>query len=286
MVGTFEPGPKYMARADRAVRRALALDDGSAEAHCARARVVWTPARKFQHRAAMRSLRRALELNPGCQQALTWKGCIGFHIGLLPEAKENLVKALAINPDDTFTMVFLGQLLMYDRQAGESKEYYERALALDRGNLWANLFSPTTPLYANQLNEAEEVIRRSAQVLPEDPMLAACEALLWAKRGESRKARQLIKKALSGGRSLLHTHHMVHTVAASYAVMDQAAEAMVHLRDASANGLPAYPTFRDDPHFEKLHGNAEFLALMGDLKKGWNAYQKEFGRPGAGSMSG
>jgi eukaryotic-like serine/threonine-protein kinase len=277
MTVTFEPGPKWMTRAERAVRRALALDRENMEAHIARGRMVWSPARKFQHRAALRALREALRRQPTNDQALSWQGCILLHIGLLSEAKECLTTALAVSPDDTFTLSFLAQTAFLGGQYEEAREWFARALSLDRANLWANLFSPTVPLYAGQLEQAAEAIRTASQVLPKDPLLFSCEALLWAKRGERRKAEQLIQKALHGEKSLLHTHHMMHMVAAAYGVLGKPQPALAWLRKASATGLPAYPSFRDDPHFESMHNNPQFLRFMADLKKEYTSYQREFG---------
>lgn len=279
MAVTFEPGPQWFRQADRAIRRALALDPNSAEAHSARGQVLWTPVKRFQHRAALRTLEKALQINAGTHRARLWQCLILLHIGLLEEAKEGLGIVLASNPDDAFTLVFIGQAVMYKGDYEEAEEYHARALNLDPAHLWANIFYPTIPLYREQLDKAEEKIRAAFQVLPGDPWLVSCEALLWAKRGEPRKAERMLQRALRGGKPLLHTHHMWHTAAAAYAVIGKPAQAITLLRRASQGGLPCYPTFRDDPHFQSLHNHSQFLRLMADLKHEWEGYKKEFGQP-------
>jgi len=274
---TFEPGPKWMTRAEAAVKRALLLDRGNVEAQIARGRILWTPHRKFRNAPALRCIRKALESQPSNQQALSWQGCILAHIGLLPEARECLTTALAANPDDTFTLVFLAQTAMWSGLCEEAQESFARALVIDRANLWANLFSPTATLYSGELEKAAESIRVASQVLGKDPMVIGCEALLWAKRGEKRKSEQLIQKAIHGGKSLSHTHHMMHAVAAAYAVLDKPTPALTWLSKAAATGLPLYPGYRDDPHFISLHNNPQFLSLMANLRKEWLSYRREFG---------
>jgi serine/threonine protein kinase/Flp pilus assembly protein TadD len=274
---TFEPGPRWMKRAERAVTTALALDEENVEAQVARGRIYWTPAMKFQNRAALRAIRKALQREPTNQQALSWQGCIFAHIGLLVEAKECLTTALAASPDDTFTLVFLAQTAMWSGNYDEAQELFARALSIDRANLWANLFAPTAPLYSGELEKAVVCIRSASHVLPKDPLILACEALLCAKKGDRQKAEQLIQKAVRGGKSLSHTHHMMHTVAAAYAVLEKPTQALSWLRKASVTGLPLYPGFRDDPHFVSLHNNAKFLSLMSTVKKEWLSYQREFG---------
>ena len=78
LIGTTqEPNPRWLRRASEAIRKALALDRHNAEAHCARGRLLWTPAQKFQNRPALRALRDALHINPGCHAARIWQ-CLIF----------------------------------------------------------------------------------------------------------------------------------------------------------------------------------------------------------------
>ncbi|HKS96159.1 MAG TPA: hypothetical protein VJV74_08500, partial [Terriglobia bacterium] len=277
MAGTFEPGPLWIKRAEHAVRRALALDPRSAEAQCARGRVMWMPAKNFQERAALRALGKALHINPGCHAARIWQCLILLHVGLHEEAKAGLAEALATNPDDCFTLVFSGQVRAYMGDYAEAEEYYTRGLSIDPSHLWGNLFSAVAPLYWGDFERAEPAIRKARQVLPGEPMLDSCEALLWARRGERRKAEQALRRALKGSKSVLHTHHNWHAAAAAYATIGKPTEAIVLIKKAGGFGLPNYPAFRDDPFFGPLRNHPQFLRVMAGLKKQWTSYQREFG---------
>jgi hypothetical protein len=46
---------------------------------------------------------------------------------------------------------------------------------------------------------------------------------------------------------------------------------------ASAYGLPNFPAFRDDPHFQSLQNYPSFRTLLAKLKREWAGYEKEFG---------
>lgn len=280
MAVMFDPDPKLFAVADRAIRRALAVDPHNAEAHCARGRVLWTPLHGFKNRPALRTLNLALRLNPGCQPARIWRCLILLHIGLLAEAREGLLEALAANPDDAFTTVFLGQTAMYAWRYDEAREYQERTLRIDPTHLWGRIFYPTLALYAGQLEEAEKRIAVARQVLPTDAWVTTCEALLWAKRGEKRKADAALKKSLGvGGKTLLHTHHMWHTAACAYALIGKPAEALHWLKKAATTGLPNHGVFRDDPHLVSLRDDARYQKLLASLKREFSSYQREFGGP-------
>lgn len=278
MAVTFEPGVRWLRRGDRAIRRALKLDPRNAEAHCERGRVLWTPARNFKNRAALRALSTALQLSPGCQPAKIWQSVIFLHVGMLEEAKEGLLSVLDTDPENAFSLVFLGQIAMYSWDYDEAEEYHLRAFHVDPTNIWAHLFHPTIALYRGQLEEAAERIRVARQLLLDDPWLRSCEALLWAKRGEIGKAKELARRALRGGKTLLHTHHMFHTAAAVDALLGKPARAIALLCKARGTGLPNYPVFREDPHFHSLRERPEFLSLMAELKREWEGYRQEFGR--------
>jgi hypothetical protein len=162
-------------------------------------------------------------------------------------------------------------------QYEEGQMYLARALAVDPGSAWANHFGPIGPLYSKRPDAALEKVRAAASVVVDDPILHSFEAMIWALRGENRKAQKEVQRALKG-KSLLHTHHTWHHVAAAYAIIGKPAESTALLVKASRFGLPNYPAFRDDPFLTSLHNYPPFLRLMAELKREWSAYQREFGR--------
>ena len=278
LVGTTSSSdPHWVSNAEKALRKAIALDPDNAEAHCAKGRILWSPAKKFQNGPALRSLARALRLNPGCQPARVWQALIFNHIGMLKEAKEGLLWALAARPDDAFTNVFLGHTAMNAWNFEEAEECLERSLRHDPANIWANVFKPTVLLYSGKLNEAEISIREAKNALPEDPWLFSCEALLAALRGERAKGARLVSLALHGKKKpLLHTHHMWHTAAAVYALLDKPALAIDLLEKAGGFGLPNHELFRDDKFLQPLKGQQRYERLLAKLKREGDAYRREF----------
>jgi serine/threonine protein kinase/tetratricopeptide (TPR) repeat protein len=276
MAGNWEPGSSRILQAEKAAKRALALDRANANAHWARGRILWTPAKKFQNRPALRALGDALRLSPGHQDALVWKCLILLHVGLLEEAREGLNAAMVANPDNVFALTFLGQAAVYMGRPEEAGEFFTRALSIDPASLWTTLFSPTVHLYSKSWALVEEKIRLARSAGQDDPILSSYEALLWAYRGEKRKTEQFIQRSLVG-KSLFHTHHTWHHTAGAYAAIGKPKEAIALLRRAAHFGLPNYPAFRDDLFFNSLHNQPQFLRLMADLKREWMTYRREFG---------
>jgi serine/threonine protein kinase/tetratricopeptide (TPR) repeat protein len=274
---TFEPGPQWTRRAEQAIRRALAVDPQNGSAHCSRGRLLWTPAKGFKSKLALRTLNTALRLNAGCFQAQLWRCLILLHIGLLSEARAGLMEVLATHPNDAFTLVFFGQVASYSWNWDEAREYEERALRIDPANLWARVFYPTVELYSGRLEHAEKAIRAARDVLPDDPWVTVCEAMLLAKRGDNKRADQVLARALRGGRTMLHTHHMWHTAAATYALVGNNSPATSWLVKAAMTGLPNYNLFRDDPNFASLRNDKRYTSLLIRLRREFLGYEREFG---------
>jgi tetratricopeptide (TPR) repeat protein len=273
---TFGEGTGALREGERSARRALALDPTNSVAQCSHALVLWSPARRFQNRAALRALAMALKLNPGNLTAMFWQCLIFLHIGLFDAAKEGLRTALAIRPDDAMTLFFLGQSAMYRHHYDEADDYHMRALAVDATHMWTNVFYPVIPLYRGALDEAERRLASAREMAPDDPWLMTCEALLSAKRGEARQAQVALSRALGGKKPLFHTHHMWHTAAAAYALLGNRVRAISLLERAAAFGLPNYTLFRDDPHFRGLQTDMQFRKLITKLARGHRAYARDF----------
>ena len=285
MGAIFEPQRQWLRHAEYAARRALTLDPANADAKCVRGRILWTPPKRFQVRAALRTLCSALELNPGCHQARVERCCILYHVGLHGEAKDGLTEALVINPDDATALAYMGQTALFAGDYERADHFHERALRIDPTNIWASLFGATVPLYRQQLDRAAVRIRKATQILPDDPMLLSLEALLMAKGGDKRKTAQAIQKALHGGNSVSHAHHTLHNAAAACALIGKSDQAITLLREAGRTGLPNYLLFRGDPHFDSLGQHFRFVRLLADLKRECEGYWKEFGSPSGPAAS-
>ena len=271
------PMADWIRGAERAFRRVKALRPGHAEALVAGGRFLWSPTKRFRNRPALHAFQGALQLKPGHHQARVWQSLVFLHVGLLEEAMEGAVKVLATNPDEPLALNTLGQVAFARGQYDEADAYFSRTLSVDPRGTYGNHWAPTAPLYGGHLSRAEERIRAGNQVFPGEPMLTSCEALLWAKRGEPRKAEAAIQRALRG-KSLIHTHHIWHMLAAAYAVLGKPNEATKLLQRARHMGLPNYPLFHNDPHFQSLRNYSPFPRLMRGLKSELESYKREFGR--------
>lgn len=285
----FEPDERWREPAERAVRRAFELDPENPDAHYAHARMLWSPQGGFQHRTALCALGECLRIQPGNHDARIWQGVVFLHVGLLDEARDRFAEALAAEPDDATRLNWVGQTAQFQGRFEEADEYLARAYRADP-TLWLNhSFRAPIRLYLDDLAGAERVLETARQALPDDLLVASCEALLWAKRGEVAQADAAIARATGPGKSIAHAHHCHHYLAAALAELGRSAEAIESLRSSAALGFPNGPAFSSDPHLASLQDLAPMQALLARLERERQVYAAEFSRAadqaGAGPMA-
>jgi serine/threonine protein kinase/tetratricopeptide (TPR) repeat protein len=276
MFTLFEPRKHWLRQADHAVNRCLAVNPGNADGYCVHARIQWSPPR-FHIPNALRSITTALRLNPGCRQAQFWNGMYLFHVGLHEEANRAISAALAVDPEDPLALFGIGHVALYSWDFETAYKYHSRALTTDPSNLYAALFFPAVPLYTGDLKDAEDKIKFAREIAPANPMVSSWEALLFAKRGDAKRAEAASQSAARSKQLFTYSHHVAHTVASAYAILGKTDAAVTWLRRASETGFPHYPVFRDDPHLTSLRTVPEYRRLLSGLKRQWVAFKREFG---------
>jgi serine/threonine protein kinase/tetratricopeptide (TPR) repeat protein len=279
MCTLFEPGEQWLQQAKRAARRCLNVDPGNADGYCVHGRIQWSPP-YFQSRKALRSITTALRLNPGCKNAQIWHAMYLFHLGLHDDANRAASAALAINPEDPLVIMAIGHIATYSWDYEVAYKYHARALATDPSHMHAAIQFPAVPLYAGDLKDAEEKIKFAGQIAPGDPLVSGWEALLFAKRGDARKAEAAARRSTRDKRQFTYSHHAAHAVASTYAILGKTESALTWLRRASETGFPNYPVYRDDPHLSGLREIPEYRRFLSNLKRQWASFGHEFAHPG------
>jgi TolB-like protein len=256
-----------------AVERALALDPTLGEAYLARARLRWTPASNFQHEAAIKDLKRSLELSRDLTDTWLLLSGILYHVGLFEQAEKAINKALEL--DRTNLGVRLQQAIVH--------YYLQRfELSLEELEQIPRNFSPTiwyalTMRNLMLLGRTREAVARYDEFLrvysTEGGLLPALNALLLASTGQTAAAEQEIKRALESGSPFGHFHHVAYNVGMAYAVLGRIPEAIHWLEYAAETGLPCYTMLAREPSLANLKGTPRFDKLLEKTRKQWEYFK-------------
>jgi len=264
---------KLVENAEVAVEKALTLNPNLAEAHYARALLLWTPSKGFPHEQAIQSYKRAIAVNPNLDEAHHQLGQVYYHIGLFDKGRDELEKALAINPGNTLARFRLG---IIDSYSGK----YEEALSVFKSiprKSNPSLVNRATAGALFELGRTEEVSALVEDYLKtyttdEGGAMTSIKAMLLAKAGKDREAEETIQHAIEIGKGFGHFHHTAYNIASAYALMNKPEQAVKWLQITADGGFPCYPLFENDATLNNVRKDERFIAFMGKLKQQWERY--------------
>jgi tetratricopeptide (TPR) repeat protein len=266
---TFDPRPARLEKAEHHCRQALMLDPALPEGHLARAFILWSPAKNFQHADALAALAQVLTARPHFEQAHNRIASICLHIGRLQEARLAHEEAQRLNPKTRsgsleFFYLYSGDFARAE-EAGEAwiRERPDAAYAL--------FFHPQPPLLTGNLDLAEQRLAEALRQLPGEPLITSLQGMLHARRNQTGSALECVRRTLDSPRSFGHSHHTYYQTACVYAVLREADKALAWLERSVDTGFACWPFFRIDPHLESLREEPEFKRLVGDLEHKYTA---------------
>jgi len=279
----FAVTPNDTASWERALfagEKALRLRPDLAEAHYARAYLLWGPAYRFPHVLAIQEYRRALALNPSLEDAHHQLGVVYNHIGFQDDAIAEFQQALALDPTDLLAEQRIGVALVHQGKYQDALRVL-RQIPPDRNPPLWHYHVAWALLHLGQDSQASVLIERYLRVHPEDPggLLTSARAFLRAERGDARGAEEDIRRAEAIGARYIHFHHSASRIASAYAVLRRPGPAVQWLRRAADDGLPCYPCFATDPDLDGIRNDTGFVAFMKELKAQWEQYRTALREP-------
>lgn len=267
----FDPQHAWLQRAEDSCQRAMELDRVLPEGHLARAWILWSPAKAFQHAEAIAALERVLSARPNLERAHNRMSGICAHIGRLPESRIAHDHARLANPKTRtgnleFYYIYNGELALAEDAAA--------AWLRDRpGNLFALYASTLPPLLCGDLPLAERRVAAALEQAPGEPLIVSVQGMLHARRNETDAALKCVRAALDSPTSFGHTHHTYYQIACVYAVLGDKDRAMAWLERSVAGGFACWPFFRADPFLESMRGEPAFVRLVAGLEQTYSALE-------------
>jgi TolB-like protein/tetratricopeptide (TPR) repeat protein len=265
----FDPQRSWLEKAEHHCQRALTLDPALPEGHFARAFILWSQAKNFQHAEAIAALEQVLAVQPNFERALNRMATICMHIGRLQEGRIAHDRAQRANPKTRSGNLEFFYLYGGDFTAGRALA--EGWLNERPDNLYALVTAVICQFGTGDLDSAEKGLATALQQLPDEPMVVALQGILHARRQQTGLALECVRRALDCPRSFGHTHHTYYHVASVYALLGDSSKAMAWLERSAETGFPCWPLFRSDPHLESLRGEPAFERLVADTERKYGA---------------
>jgi serine/threonine-protein kinase len=178
-------------KAKELARRAIALDDGLAEAHTSLAWVTFI--HDWDWAAAERGFRRAIEANPNYASAHQWYAWLLASQGRTIEALRMGERAVELDPTSVSVQRGLGSLHFYARDIPLAIEHTRRALAMNPTALESMVVLGMALNQGGKLAEAEATLRDGLAVAPDDTALLAVlgrTLVLQGRRAEAEAIRE------------------------------------------------------------------------------------------------
>jgi DNA-binding SARP family transcriptional activator/Tfp pilus assembly protein PilF len=267
----FDPQRTWLQQAEEHCHRALALDPALPEGHLARAWILWSPAKNFQHLDAIAALEQVLAARPNLERAHNRMATICKHIGRLEEAHIAHEHAQRVNPKTRsgnleWFYIFSGDFV-------RAEEAVQAWLQDRPGNMYALATSIVPPLLSGNLELAEQRLAAALNQLPDEPWLISFQGMLYAQHRQTDLALECVRRALDAPGSFGHTHHTYYNIACIHAVLGEPETAMAWLERTVNTGFACWPFFQVDPYLESLRALPGFKRLVAELEQTYSALE-------------
>jgi hypothetical protein len=259
------PDAEAYPRARAAAERALALDDGLADAHAALAFVAFFYDRDFA--AGLAGFRRAIALDPASDGAHHWYASALYYSGDVPAALAQIDEAQRLEPQSHAVLADKALFLFAAGRSDEAVALLRQIEAADPGYLsphaylaWIHLARADYPAFLTEQAAAARLTGNADQA----SVAAAAE------RGYAAGGAPAMFEAMLARQRTLYAAGREHvfTLAATDALAGHRDQALQELRTALRDRDPYLVGLRIDTRFAGLRGDAEFNRLAREIGGG------------------
>jgi tetratricopeptide (TPR) repeat protein len=261
----LEPANKWLEKADFHCQRALELNSDLAEAHVAKAFLLWSPSRNFQHLDAIAELRKAIALQKNLPHAYNRLGTILAHIGLLDRARQMYERGRPFQPKDAPSHSIV-QVYLWNRELDSAEEEIKAWRAESPGNKYAIYFAPQPAMMAGDLERAKARLDEAVHLLPDEPLIVSLLGVYSALKGNADQSLHCVARACATAKSFGHSHHTYYQTACIFALLGRRDLAFEWLDRTVNSGFACWPFFTKDTCLQNLRTLPEFETLVSSLQ--------------------
>jgi serine/threonine-protein kinase len=247
------PVAEGFARAKEFAYRALALDEGVAEAHASLAWVLFI--HDWDWEESLRHFARAVELNPGYATAHQWRAFPLLATGRMSESLMAVRTALELEPGSVAMRRAAGWAYYYARRYDEAAEHLRRAIAMNPTAEESPRVLGLVLLQLGAYAAAEAAFREALALSEESAYASAGLGVALARSGRVEEARGILAQLEQRARQryvssvpFVILHLGLADTGAAFAAIERAY--------AERRGWMAY--LRVDPMLDPLRGDPRF----------------------------
>lgn len=252
----FAPLRAARGKARIAVKAALAIDEGLAEAHASLASLLsW----EGDAEGAEREYRRAVELNPSYTQAHQWYASFLRHRNRLTEALREVEIALELDPLSIAVMLTIGSIFRALRHYDQAIDQYQHVLEMD--STYAPALFWLSGVYAlTGLNDqAVATAERAVAIGGEGGLYLGGLAFAQGLAGRMDEAECTLRKM----ERLAETEYVsAMDFASAYIGMGETGRALETVERACDGGDPSVRELLVDPMYDSLRAEPRFQSLL------------------------
>ena len=255
--GTASPADSFP-QAKAAAKKALALDDRSAEAHTSLAYVLENY--DFDVEQSLKEFERAIQLNPNYATAHHWvaNGVLSA-LGQFDRAITEGKRAAELDPLSLIINANLGEDYFYARRYDEAIAQLRKTLEMDPRFYYAHWNLGEVLQLTGQLNEAIAEYRKAVE-LNDDPYVLAVLGQAYARKGQREEAQKILSRLSEEAKSR-YAH--AYSFALIYLALGDKERAIDEMERAYRERAGSdVLLIKVDPMLDDLRGDPRFEALV------------------------
>ncbi len=262
LIPVFGAGPtkEFLAKATTAARRAIELDETSAEAHSVLAMVLLFDLKFVESEA---EFKRAIQLNPNYATAHQWYGnSFLTSLGRFDEAIREGERSIQLDPLSLVINTDFGSTLVLARRYDEAIAQLRRTLALDPNFAYAH-WNLGVPLYLKgDVTGAISEFEKAAS-LDDDPYVEGLLGRAYAETGRRDKAEAILQKLKERGQ---HQYVRTYAYVFVYIGLGDKAKAIECLEKAyELSETPDMGWIKIDPLLDPLRNEPRFREIVAKM---------------------
>jgi TolB-like protein/Tfp pilus assembly protein PilF len=250
-----------MPRAEAAALQALKLDSTLAEAHSTLGAIRFLYYRDW--RGAESELRRAIAMDPGSAEAQHAYSHFLLAMGRSDESLEKMEKAVQLSPEAPSLGQHLGWHYLHARRYPEARKSLARAIELDSTAWRAHFDLALLEQTAGNYDQALGHLKVPLLLEPEHPAVQLALGQIHALSGRTDEARAILERLQADARQRYISPYLIGCL---QAVLGQRVQAFASLDRAVRQRSALVPYLRIDPRLDPLRTDRRFSRLLRQVR--------------------